>query len=135
MIYAVTSLVAFLFISFVVTMGLMIRWEHERDYSKRTMVEANWHIAGWLFRLGVHVIISLIWFCLPWHSHILLQLVVLGITWTGFDMLLNMINGWGQWYIGDSKINTFVLRYISKKTFWAVRIAIWIGVIVALILT
>lgn len=69
--------------------GLVIKWYLTRDnkWSK------YWHILGYIIR-ALPVIIL--------YPNIVTMLIYTSISWVLYDILINIINGWGIFYVGNT---------------------------------
>ena len=74
---------------FAVWNGLVIRWYLIKDqkYSK------YWHIVGYLIR-----VIPLYYI----YPNIIWMLIYSNIAWTVYDMIINKLNGWDWFYVGNT---------------------------------
>jgi hypothetical protein len=96
-------------------MGFQIRWYLAKDPNKRKLYDTIWHMSGWLVRFLVHLFYFIEFFHTIWYEQLLFHGSLLLFTWAGFDLAINWINKWYPYYIGHSKINNFVIKYIGLK--------------------
>ena len=78
-------------ILFAVWNGIVIKWKHtdEKIYS------IIWHGLGFVIRGYCLLLIYPDW---------LLMLIYANIAWTVYDMVINVINGWNLFYIGNTSV-------------------------------
>ena len=69
----------------------------------------------------LHAYFALLCWSFDTLEHIGLQLVILGFTWTLFDMLINLMNDWYIFYIDEKGVNLFFLKLIGRKLLWILR--------------
>lgn len=114
-----------LFLLFTLTMGLMIAWHHHRSLPSYRSLGRKWHTTGWLFRLVVHGgVLASLWDH-GWLFNLVVQLLTLSITWTYFDMMLNVINGWDMLHLDDHPVNRTMKRLLGHNGMWIIRLALF----------
>ena len=76
-------------ILFAIWNALVIKWYLTRDskWSK------YWHILGYVIRVLPIIII---------YSNIVVMLIYINISWILYDILINIINGWDIFYVGNT---------------------------------
>lgn len=92
-------IVLLLAVLFAIWNGLVIKWYLTKDkkYSK------YWHGVGFLVRGILSITLYPEW------GYIL---IYLNLSWTVYDIVINLINGWGILYVGGtSVIDKFLRKY------------------------
>ena len=98
-------------------MGFMISWKLKGDKTSSKL----FHLTGWLLRLYGHCIVFLITFrCVFWLIA-MWQFVTLSFSWIIFDIIINIICGFGFWYVDRKGINGFIVKLIGVKALWISR--------------
>lgn len=72
---------------FAVWNGLAIRWQQTGKGS------ALWHAVGFAVR-GLLIV--------PFLGDWLILLIALNVSWTAYDMIINLVNGWTLFYYGKT---------------------------------
>ena len=112
-----TYVILLIALLFAIWNGLTIKWylTKEQRYSKA------WHAVGFVVRSLPVVMLYPDWVVI---------LIYLNIAWTLYDMIINIVNGWNLFYIGNTSA---IDRIVGKWLFFCKGVLLLITIIYAII--